>query len=114
MVDSKSIDTLIKLGFSDKGDVFERKVFGEMATIIIEFKYHSNALKEITIKATSEWSDFKLESFGTDFKKCLEKYDEMAYHYETQYAQYLHDLKKGRGFPDRTICPDQLIKSEEL
>lgn len=116
VMDKKTLDTLMKLGFVDKGDLFERKVFGEMAVISIEFKYDSKIpLKviEITIKATSEWSEFQPE-ICVNFDDCLKKYDDIAYHYETQYSQYKHDIAKGRGFPTRGINPDKLIKSDEI
>lgn len=106
----KQLDILIKLGFADNGDIFERKVFGEMATITIDC---SKSWDKPTIKAKSDWSDFNPVDCKS-FEECLAHYDNMAYHYETQYAQYKHDLGRGRYQADRTIKPDNLIKSDEI
>ncbi len=110
MTMGQKIDILTKLGFSDKGDIFERKVFGYMATIIIDM---SKSWDQPTIKANSDWSDFKLHACQS-FEECLTQYDDMANHYETQYSQYKHDLKRGRYEADRTISPDTLLKSTEV
>jgi len=105
----QQIDILIKLGFKDNGDIFERKVYGEMATITIDC---SQSWDKPIIKADSEWSDFK-PVHCKNFEECLTHYDSMAYHYETQYAQYKHDLGRGRYQADRSIKDDKLLTSEE-
>ena len=111
-MDKNQLDILIKLGFTDQGDVFKRKIFGNMATIIAHFIYENNILKKIKVSAESEWSEFSVKD--CNFNQFLEYYDEMVYHYETQYSQYIHDLKRGRYSSDSSIKPDKILKSSDI
>lgn len=111
------IELLTKLGFRDKGDFFERNLYGVMAKVVVDC---SKSYESPKITIDSDWGiPDNYPKTCKDFNDLKESWDDIAHFYQTQKQQCISDQQRAKAEGWRMADPginlnDKVLFTEDV